>query len=190
MVFESVEQPMNGLVVMYPKVFNDDRGYFLETFSNRDIEDVFREYNLEVPKFVQENESKSIKKGILRGLHLQFKPFEQGKLVRVINGQVLDVAVDLRPNSKTFGEYYSIILDSSRKNMMYIPEGFGHGFVTLEDNTIFSYKCTNYYNKQSECCIKYDDKELGIDWGFDGDVILSDKDLEGISFNNFKNNLK
>jgi dTDP-4-dehydrorhamnose 3,5-epimerase len=177
---------MDGLVVMYPKIFRDDRGHFLETFSNDDIHNVFNSYQLPTPKFVQENESESTTIGTLRGIHLQHKPFEQGKLVRVVSGQVLDVAVDLRPDSKTFGQHYSVVLDDLRKNMMYIPEGFGHGFITLEENTVFSYKCTNNYNKESEYCIKYDDIDLNIDWGRNNKPILSDKDLEGKTLKEFK----
>jgi dTDP-4-dehydrorhamnose 3,5-epimerase len=187
MVFEAIEQPMDGLIVMYPKVFRDDRGYFLETFSNEDIHNIFSSHNLPTPNFVQENQSQS-KLGVLRGLHLQLGDSSQGKLVRVTKGQVLDVAVDLRPDSPTFGQHYSIILDDLRQNMMYVPEGFAHGFITLEDNTIFTYKCTNYYDKSSECCIKYDDEELNIDWGrWDTiDKIVSEKDLEGITFKEYK----
>jgi dTDP-4-dehydrorhamnose 3,5-epimerase len=185
MVFENVEQPMDGLIVMYPKIFRDDRGYFLETFSNDDIHEVFNSRNLPTPNFVQENQSQS-KLGVLRGLHLQLGDSAQGKLVKVTKGQVLDVAVDLRPDSPTFGKHYSIILDELRQNMMYVPEGFAHGFITLEDDTIFTYKCTNYYDKSSECCIKYDDEELNIDWGDIVEKIVSEKDLEGITFKKYK----
>jgi dTDP-4-dehydrorhamnose 3,5-epimerase len=171
---------------MYPKVFRDDRGYFLETFSNEDIHNVFSSYNLPTPNFVQENQSQS-KLGVLRGLHLQLGDSSQGKLVKVTKGQVLDVAVDLRPNSPTFGQHYSIILDDLRQNMMYIPEGFAHGFLTLEDNTIFTYKCTNYYDKDSECTIMYNDEDLNINWDVDSDMIsVSEKDLVGITLEKYK----
>ena len=182
-----INEPISGLLVIQPKVFSDERGYFFETFSERDIHELFHnKLKLEVPNFVQENESLSTQSGVLRGLHLQIGSFAQGKLVRVIKGEVLDVAVDLRPNSKTFCKHFSIVLNGSSKTMMYIPPGFAHGFLTLEDNTIFNYKCTNYYDKSSECSIKFDDTDLNIDWGTNTkQLIMSEKDLNGISLKEY-----
>lgn len=182
-----INEPISGLLVIQPKIFSDERGYFFETFSERDIYELFHnKLKLEVPNFVQENESLSTQLGVLRGLHLQIGSFAQGKLVRVIKGEVLDVAVDLRLNSKTFGKHFSIVLNDSSKTMMYIPPGFAHGFLTLEDNTIFNYKCTNYYDKSSECSIKFDDTDLNIDWGTNTkQLIMSEKDLNGISFKEY-----
>ena len=134
-------------------------------------------------KFVQDNESKS-GKNVLRGLHFQKPPFAQGKLVRVIQGKVLDVAVDIRKGSPTYGKYHSVELDAESKRMFYIPEGFAHGFLTLEENTIFAYKCTNYYNKESEGSLLWCDEEIGIDWNVENPV-LSDKDKISPLFKDF-----
>lgn len=187
MILDVIDQPMDGLVLIQPKIFSDDRGYFLETFSDYDISELFH-HNLKLttPRFVQENESLSKKSGVLRGLHLQLGSSAQGKMVRVVMGEVLDVVVDLRPNSKTFGEHFSVVLNGTTKMIMYIPPGFAHGFLTLEDNTLFNYKCTNYYDKSSECCIRYDDEDLNINWGVDlNGLTLSEKDLDGISFKEY-----
>ena len=187
MILDVIDQPMEGLVLIQPKIFSDDRGYFLETFSDYDISELFH-HNLKLttPRFVQENESLSKKSGVLRGLHLQLGSSAQGKMVRVVMGEVLDVVVDLRPNSKTFGEHFSVVLNGTTKMIMYIPPGFAHGFLTLEDNTLFNYKCTNYYDKSSECCIRYDDEDLNINWGVDlNGLTLSEKDLDGISFKEY-----
>jgi dTDP-4-dehydrorhamnose 3,5-epimerase len=135
--------------------------------------------------FVQDNESMSIK-GVVRGLHFQNQPYAQGKLVRVVAGSVKDVAVDIRPESPTFGKHYAAILSSENKRQLYIPPGFAHGFAVLEDRTIFSYKCTNYYNKESEGCLKWNDSTLNIEWGIDNPLI-SDKDqTQCISWIDFK----
>jgi dTDP-4-dehydrorhamnose 3,5-epimerase len=184
MPFDVVNTEKNGVLEFYPIVYEDDRGLFLETYSERDLEKAFKVEGLPSPKFVQENESISLKKNTIRGMHLQLGEHRQGKLVKVIKGRVLDVIVDLREGSETFGNKYSFVLTDVMKKMLYIPPGFAHGFKTLEDNTIFSYKCTNYYNKESECCIKYD--SIGIDWGLDGEVAnISDKDAEGIDLAEF-----
>jgi len=129
--------------------------------------------NLNV-EFVQDNESQS-NKGVLRGLHFQKPPHAQGKLVRVVKGSVLDVAVDIRKSSKTFGKHFSIVLSEENKTQFYVPPGFAHGFLVLEDNTIFSYKCTGFYNKESEVSLRWDDGDINIDWGIK-DPILSEKD--------------
>lgn len=164
------ETKINGLLEITPRIFHDERGYFFETFSER----LFRE-NVADVTFVQDNQSFSTK-GVLRGLHLQKAPFAQGKLVRVICGKVIDIAVDIRPESPTFGQYESFLLTAEKQNMVYVPEGFAHGFATLED-AIFVYKCTNYYDKTSEAGIIYNDPALNIDWGIENPVV-SEKDLE------------
>jgi len=176
---EFKETPIKGLIEIYPRIFEDERGLFFESFHEKKLHE-----NGINAKFVQDNQSFSTK-GVLRGLHLQKAPFAQGKLVRVISGKVLDVAVDLRKNSPTFGESYSVVLDSGKNNMLFIPEGFGHGFLALED-AVFFYKCTNYYDKASETGILWNDPELNIDWGTD-QPIVSAKDQELLSFEAFKN---
>ena len=170
---------IQGLLTIEPKVFGDNRGYFFESF-NKD------KFDAEVPNisFVQDNQSMS-HKGVLRGLHFQRPPFEQGKLVRVIQGSVLDVAVDIRSNSITYGQHVAIELNGSNNTMFYIPPGFAHGFLTLEDNTIFAYKCTQYYHKDSEGCILWNSPSLGINWGINS-PILSEKDKIAKDFSNFE----
>lgn len=160
---------IEGLVEIFPRVFEDERGAFFESFN----EEAFRKAGLPT-HFVQDNQSFS-KKGVLRGLHFQNPPFAQGKLVRVIAGRVLDVAVDIRPGSPTFGHYELFELDGLKNNFVYIPEGFAHGFLTLED-AVFSYKCTNLYNKSSESGIIWNDPALAINWG-NSQPLVSEKDL-------------
>lgn len=167
-----------GLVSIYPDVYGDERGFFLESFNQLK----YREF-LDGHTFVQDNLSKS-KKGVLRGLHFQAPPFDQGKLVQVISGSVLDVAVDIRKNSPSYGKSFSIILSEKERNQLWIPPGFAHGFVSLEDDTIFSYKCTNTYSKEHEGCILWNDPTLAIDWNVT-DPVISPKDMEGILFNEF-----
>ena len=173
---EIIPTEIPDVLIVKPQVFADDRGYFFES------------YNLEKftaagisAKFVQDNESKSAK-GVLRGLHFQKPPFAQGKLVRVIRGAVLDVAVDLRQQSPTYGKWVAVKLTAENKWMCWIPEGFAHGFLTLEDDTIFSYKCTNVYNQASEGSIRWNDPALGIHWGTDNPN-LSGKDSIAPDFN-------
>lgn len=170
---------INDLLILEPEVFGDKRGYFFESFN----ENVWKETVGYVPNFVQDNESLSAK-GVLRGIHFQNLPDEQGKLVRVIKGSVLDVAVDLRKGSKTYGEHEKIVLSGENKKQFYVPPGFGHGFVTLEDDTIFSYKCTNYYNPNNEGGILWNDPQLNIDWGVE-DPLISEKDKNQQLFSNF-----
>jgi dTDP-4-dehydrorhamnose 3,5-epimerase len=167
MIFE--ETPLADLYLIKPCVFEDERGYFFESFNKQQ----FNQLGLS-PDFVQDNQSLS-HKNVIRGLHFQLPPFEQGKLVRVVNGSVNDVVVDIRLNSPTFGKAYSAVLSATNKIMMWIPPGFAHGFHTLEDNTLFIYKCTHYYNKESERGIRWDDNVLSIDWGAT-DPIVSVKD--------------
>ncbi len=161
--------PIEGLIVIQPSVYADVRGYFFESYN----EEEFNKNGLQL-NFVQDNQSMS-HKGALRGLHFQAPPFAQGKLVRVIRGSVLDVVVDIRKNSKTFGQYYSILLSEQNYTMFWIPEGFAHGFSTLENNSLFSYKCTNIYNKKSEGGVLWNDPDLRIDWQVEN-PLLSEKD--------------
>ncbi len=176
---EVVETGIEGLLLLKPKVFSDARGYFFESFNDS----LFKSAGLNL-NFVQDNQSLS-QKGVLRGLHFQNPPHAQGKLVRVITGSVYDVAVDIRKDSPTYGKWYGVELNETNKWMIYIPEGFAHGFSTLEDNTIFSYKCTNFYNKVSEGCVLWNDKDLNINWGLEN-PLLSEKDLNGTPFKEFK----
>jgi dTDP-4-dehydrorhamnose 3,5-epimerase len=166
---EILKTKLEGLLIIRPRVFEDERGYFFESFRL----DRMREFGVK-QDFVQDNESKS-QKGVLRGLHFQNPPFEQGKLVRVVKGAVLDVAVDIRRDSRTYGEWHSQELTEENKTMLWIPPGFAHGFLTLKDDTIFQYKCTNYYNKESEGSIRWNDPDLKIDWGIENPVV-SEKD--------------
>ena len=159
------------VVIIEPKVFGDDRGYFMESFRK----DLFEE-NIKKIDFIQDNESKS-KKGVLRGLHYQLPPFAQSKLVRVIKGKVLDVAVDIRKNSPTFKKYVTIELSEENKRQLFIPRGFAHGFLVLSKEAIFTYKVDNYYAPKYDRGIRFDDLEIGIDWNFPKEKILvSDKD--------------
>tara|TARA_Y100001968_G_C19144374_1_gene613020 strand:+ start:170 stop:712 length:543 start_codon:yes stop_codon:yes gene_type:complete len=167
--------PINGLLVFQPIIHSDDRGYFFESWSN----EFFRDINIELD-FIQDNQSFS-NKGVLRGLHFQNPPFEQGKLVRVIKGKVLDVAVDIRKDSSTYGSYYSIELSEYNNTIFWIPPGFAHGFLSLEKDTIFNYKCTGLYNKQSEGSLLWNDKDLNIDWGIESPIV-SEKDQQASSF--------
>ena len=158
--------------IIHPKVFADDRGYFFESYNQAIFE---KETGIKT-NFIQDNQSKS-SKGVLRGLHFQTGAFAQAKLVRVIQGKVLDIAVDIRQDSKTFGQHFSIVLDAIDNKQLYIPRGFAHGFLVLEDDSIFSYKCDNAYHKTSEAGILYNDKTLNINWNFPvEDIILSEKD--------------
>ncbi len=174
-----IQTNLIGAVVIQPKIFEDARGYFFESYSKK----LFFENNI-FDEFVQDNESLS-QKGVLRGLHFQNPPHAQAKLVRVIRGAVLDVAVDIRIKSPTYGKYFSVVLSSENKTMFYIPEGFAHGFVVLEDNTVFSYKCSRTYNKKSEEGILWNDVDLNIEWGIKN-PILSEKDKNAQKFKDFK----
>ncbi len=180
---EVIETKIKDLLIIKPKVFADTRGYFFESYNA----DTFKQNGI-TANFVQDNQSLS-NTGVLRGLHFQAPPFDQGKLVRVITGAVLDVAVDIRKNSPTYGEHVSIELTEENKSMFYIPPGFAHGFLTLRDNTIFSYKCTNVYHKASEGCVLWNDTDLNIDWNV-SNPILSEKDLVGTIFKDFHSPFK
>ncbi|MCB0480600.1 MAG: dTDP-4-dehydrorhamnose 3,5-epimerase [Flavobacteriales bacterium] len=177
---EILDEPLKGLFVIKPRVFSDHRGYFyesynLETFRNIGIAD----------HFIQDNQSLSTDKNVLRGLHFQNEPFAQAKLVRVVTGAVYDVAVDIRKSSPTYGHWFGIELNEENKTLLYIPKGFAHGFVTLQPNTLFNYKCSNVYNKALEEGILWNDKDLNIDWGVD-QPILSEKDEVHQTFAAFK----
>ena len=162
---------IDGLVVIEPKIYEDERGYFFESFRQDEFEK-----NIGKIIFVQENESKS-SYGILRGLHYQKAPFSQSKLVKVVVGKIIDVAVDLRKNSPTFGKYVSLELSDKNKMQLFIPRGFAHGFVTLSKTAIVQYKVDNYYSQKHDSGIAWNDKTLSIDWGIDRhDIILSKKD--------------
>lgn len=176
---EIVKTKIPDLLIIKPDVFEDERGYFFESYNNEKFVNAGINY-----KFVQDNESKS-QKGVLRGLHFQNPPYAQGKLVRVMKGAVMDVAVDIRKNSPTYGQWASIELSESNKMMYWVPPGFAHGFVTLENNTVFFYKCTNFYNKQSEGSILWNDPDLNIDWEIKN-PILSEKDKVSPLFKDFQ----
>lgn len=151
-----------------PQIFGDARGSFMESYNKQ-------KFPVDVD-FVQDNQSLS-QKGVLRGLHFQKGPHAQAKLVRVIRGEVLDVAVDIRPNSKTFGQHFSLVLNEENNKQLFVPRGFAHGFAVLKDNTIFAYKCDNFYNKEAESGIIYNDPDIAIDWMLQEDeILLSDKD--------------
>lgn len=164
---------LEGCFVIEPKVFKDERGYFFESYNLN----TFNDLNGDQVKFVQDNESYSTK-GVLRGLHYQRGKYAQAKLVRVIKGKVLDVAVDVRKGSKTFGEYVAVELSEENKKQLFVPRGFAHGFIVLSETAIFSYKCDNFYNKESEGGIIYNDSQLNIDWKLpENEFILSEKDM-------------
>ena len=168
---EVIQTAIEGVVIIEPRLFNDDRGYFFESFSQRDFDKQVRQVS-----FVQDNESKS-SYGVLRGLHFQKPPFAQSKLVRVIKGAVLDVAVDIRKGSPTFGRHVAVELTEDNHRQFFIPRGFAHGFSVLTPEVIFQYKCDNFYAPQSEGALAWDDPDLGIDWRIPADrVILSEED--------------
>lgn len=167
-----IETPIPGLLIIEPRVFADERGYFFESFSQTK----FDEFGL-ISGFVQDNESKS-HRGVIRGLHYQLAPYAQTKLIRVVRGTVYDVAVDLREGSPTFGQWYGLEVSASNKKQFYIPKGFAHGFSVLSEYAIFSYKCDAFYNPAAERGIRLDDPSLAIDWKLPfGEAVISDKDL-------------
>lgn len=180
---EIIKTSIEGLLIIKPDVFKDERGYFFESYNK----ERFLKHGLDMT-FVQDNESKS-GKGVLRGLHFQKPPYAQGKLVRVVKGSVLDVAVDIREGSPTYGKWKATVLSEENKEMFWIPEGFAHGFVTLEENTVFTYKCTNVYNKESEGSLRWNDPDINIDWNIDN-PILSEKDKISPLFKEFETPFK
>jgi dTDP-4-dehydrorhamnose 3,5-epimerase len=177
---KAIPTDINDVIILEPRIFQDERGLFFESFQ----QEKFNELIGEQITFVQDNESVS-KKGVLRGLHYQNPPFAQGKLVRVINGSVLDVAVDIRKDSSTYGQHVAILLSSENKRQLWIPVGFAHGFVALEDDTVFQYKCTNFYHNASEQALLWNDATLGINWDIDH-PLLSPKDEIAPTFDEFQ----
>ena len=167
-----IKANIEGPVIIEPKVFGDERGYFFESFRADEFA-----ANVAPVDFVQDNESWSAKRGVLRGLHFQKGDRAQAKIVRVVKGSVQDVAVDIREGSPSWGRYVSVVLSADNKRMLYIPRGFAHGFAVLEDDTVFQYKCDNYYAPEAEGAIRWDDPVIGVDWMLDPDeIILSAKD--------------
>ena len=175
--FNFIETGIKDLYVIEPTVFGDSRGYFMETF-NDEFAPYVKHLDGSCATFVQDNESRS-RKGVLRGLHFQ-KANPQGKLVRVIEGEVFDVAVDLRRDSETFGKWYGVLLSAENKRQFYVPDGFAHGFYVKSENATFVYKCTRLYDPSSEGGLMWDDPDIGIDWGVDGEVLLSEKDKKNL----------
>ncbi len=180
-----IETPIPGLLIIEPRVFADERGYFFESFN----EAAFVKNGL-VSRYVQDNESKS-QRGVIRGLHYQLDPHAQTKLVRVIQGAVYDVAVDLRKGSPTFGQWYGLEISAGNKKQLYIPKGFAHGFSVLSEHAIFSYKCDNLYCPEAERGILFNDPQLGIDWQIgEQESIVSEKDLKNPLFSEAEMNFK
>ena len=166
-----IETKISDVIIIEPSVFIDERGYFLETYNQNKFEEA-----VGMTSFIQDNESKS-SKGVLRGLHFQKPPFEQAKLVRCIEGEVLDVAVDIRKNSKTYGQHIAVILSGENKRQLFVPRGFAHGFLVLSDNATFAYKVDNTYAPEHDAGIRWNDKELSIQWSMkENEVTVSDKD--------------
>lgn len=173
---EYIKTHIEGVFVLEPKVFGDARGYFMETFRQEEFDSMVAPV-----RFVQDNESKSTR-GVLRGLHYQKGAYSQAKLVRVIQGRVLDVAVDLRKSSPTFLQHVAVELSGENKRQLFVPRGFAHGFVVLSDEAVFCYKVDNVYAPQAECCIRYDDPAIGVEWPLPAEeLLLSAKDAQGIS---------
>ncbi|WP_299883656.1 dTDP-4-dehydrorhamnose 3,5-epimerase [uncultured Lacinutrix sp.] len=177
---EALETKLKGCFILEPNIFNDKRGYFFESFNQK----LFQELTETQTVFLQDNESFSTK-GVLRGLHYQTGSYAQAKLVRVVLGKVLDVAVDIRKDSKTFGKHVSVELSAENKKQLFVPRGFAHGFIVLSETAIFSYKCDNYYNKASEAGIIYNDLDLNIDWQLpEKELLVSEKDIILPTFKN------
>ena len=184
MPFDFKKTPLKGLQIIQPRVFVDERGFFMETYKKSD----FVEAGI-TEDFVQDNHSFS-QVGVLRGIHFQKDPYAQGKLVRCIKGSVWDAAVDLRIGSETFGQWYGIELTEENMKMFYIPPGFGHGFLTLKDDTHFLYKCTREYNHNADSGIIWNDGDIKIDWPLTDNLFLSGKDLKLLSFEDYKFNIR
>ena len=173
---------IEGLLVIEPDVFKDKRGYFFESYSKKKLQDTGFEFD-----FVQDNESCS-QRGTIRGLHFQKQPHAQGKLIRVVKGAVYDVAVDIRKNSPTYGQWFGVVLDELNKKIFWIPAGFAHGFQCLEDNTVFQYKCTDYYHPECEDSILWNDADLNIQWQ-NIEPVISEKDAKARSFKSYTQKL-
>lgn len=182
---EFTKTEIDGIYIITPKIFADDRGYFFESYNEAEFENA----GIKV-KFVQDNQSKS-SYGVIRGLHCQSGIYSQAKLLRVLEGKVLDVAVDIRTDSPTFGKYIAVELSAENQKQLFLPRGFLHGFSVLSETAIFTYKCDNFYNKQSELSVRYDDPDIGIDWKIPRDkIIVSEKDKLGISLRDILNGNK
>ena len=173
------KEEIDGIMIFEPKVFQDTRGYFRESYNEK----TFNDFIDDEVTFIQDNISES-NRHVLRGLHFQAPPYAQGKLIQVIKGSVIDIAVDLRKASNTFGKHVKVEISSKNHRQLWIPPGFAHGFVALEDHTIFSYKCTNYYSKNHEMDLLWNDVDLDINWGVENPII-SEKDKNAHSFKNF-----
>ncbi|MCO6504923.1 MAG: dTDP-4-dehydrorhamnose 3,5-epimerase [Snodgrassella sp.] len=182
-----IDTPIKDLLILEPKIFTDNRGWFMESFNQNQFEQALQERNLPYPIFVQDNHSLS-HKGVIRGLHYQITPHEQGKLVRVVQGRVWDVAVDIRPHSPTFGQWHGVILSANNHRQFWIPAGFAHGFIALEDNTQFLYKTTDFYAKDCERSLRWDDPELAIEWPIPANmqISLTSKDAQAPNFAQYK----
>lgn len=170
---------IEDIILLTPRVYQDERGYFMESYNQKKVEILIKDH------FVQDNESES-HKNVLRGLHFQLPPHAQSKLIRVIKGSILDIAVDLRKESSTYGKHFKHILSGENKKQLYIPVGFAHGFLSLENNTILNYKCSDYYDAKAEASILWNDPDLAIDWGIEN-PILAEKDRLAKNFITFEN---
>ncbi len=178
---EIIKTAIDGLVIIEPRVFKDDRGYFFESFSQREFDEKVRPV-----KFVQDNESMS-SYGVMRGLHFQRPPYTQSKLVRCVKGKVLDVAVDIRKGSPTYGQHVAVELSEDNHRQFFVPRGFAHGFAVLSETAVFQYKCDNFYTPEADGGISIQDESLGIDWQIPTDkAILSAKDLNHVQLKNFE----
>jgi len=178
-MFSFKKTHIDGVYIIEPEIHGDDRGYFCETYKKSE----FKQFGINV-NFVQDNESKS-KRGVLRGLHFQ-KKYPQSKLVRVLSGEVFDVAVDLRKNSPTYGKWVGVILTAENKRMFFIPKGFAHGFVCLSETAVFSYKCDDYYHPEDEGGILWNDPQIDVDWPLKNGILLSEKDKNNPTLNECK----
>ena len=182
-----IETKIKDLLIFEPRVFGDDRGWFMESFNQQVFEKALADRGLEIPNFVQDNHSFS-QKGVLRGLHYQLNPHAQGKLVRVVQGRAWDVAVDIRKDSETFGQWVGVELSGENHKQFWIPAGFAHGFIALEDNTQFLYKTTDYYSKECERSIVWNDSNISIEWPIKHsmEILLTEKDQLASKFNKAK----
>jgi|TARA_R110001583_G_scaffold170891_1_gene324339 dTDP-4-dehydrorhamnose 3,5-epimerase len=181
-----IQADIPEVVIIEPQVFVDERGWFMESFSEKRFHENLAKLGLPVPRsFVQDNHSCS-SKGVVRGLHFQKAPYAQGKLVRVVKGAAFDVAVDIRKNSPTYGKWTGIKLNADNKKIFWVPEGFAHGFIALEDDTHFLYKTTDYYNKESEEAIRWDDPDLNIQWPNMDEYLVNEKDQQAQSLSEFE----
>lgn len=185
-----IETKIKDLLILEPKVFADNRGWFMESFNQKTFNSILTAHNQSIVNFVQDNHSIS-HRGVIRGLHYQVNPYAQGKLVRVVSGKAWDVAVDIRVTSPTFGQWVGVELSEKNHRQFWIPAGFAHGFIALEDNTQFLYKTTNYYSKECERSLLWNDPDLFIDWPIDKNIIVlqTEKDNHAPNFKEFKKNI-